>query len=218
MNNTNDDKSATTDYNEKDPEPVVKTLFRGNGIEAPQVMATVTVNRYKALVLNTDKMFIADIDKLKQPLETASSSYFDTLNLNYRDLPSIEDLSFRVYRTFAGYRLLLTSDVSWGLINIALLDHFLSDPKYVAMCQVQKCYRARLSPKPWRLGIVKPESTINYTLPKQRVCKLVAVLGSGYIHPHLSQLVHYHDKKTKALLPQDNPSTYASQQERNCFV
>jgi len=216
MNSMNEDKSATTGYNEKDPEPVVKTLFRGNGIEAPQVMATVTVNRYKALVLNTDKMFIADIDKLKQPyLNDKSSSYFDTLNLNYRDLPNRGDLSFRVYRTFAGYRLLLTSEVSSG-VDVSLLNHFLSDPKYVAMCQVQKCYRARLSPKPWRLEILKPENTVNYTLPNQRVCKLVTVLGSGYIHPHLSQLVHYHDKKTRALLPQD--TTYASQQKRDCFV
>lgn len=59
----------------------------------------------------------------------------------------------RAYRTAAGLRLLLTrppmdpaSDESG-----AVLARFGADPAYAALCRAQESYRARLTPKPWRM-------------------------------------------------------------------
>ncbi len=65
------------------------------------------------------------------------------------------DVSFRVYRTHSGYRLLfqhkamLASDETFWKMVAPLRP----DPLYVRMCQLQSCFRARLSPKPWRINL-----------------------------------------------------------------
>lgn len=61
----------------------------------------------------------------------------------------------RVYRTPAGLRLLAphaTCDPRGGETTafFACVD---SDPLYRVMCQKQACFRARVSAKPWRIGI-----------------------------------------------------------------
>ena len=71
------------------------------------------------------------------------------------------DWHLRLYRTPAGYRVLVmhrtfdpTADEAF-----VFLDRIGSDPLYVRMCRNQKCFRARLSPKPWRIGMadhIKP--------------------------------------------------------------
>ena len=56
---------------------------------------------------------------------------------------------FRIYRTRAGFRLLVTSgtfDPS-AAETLALLKEFGSDPLYIRLCKAQECFRARL----WQL-------------------------------------------------------------------
>lgn len=65
------------------------------------------------------------------------------------------DLGIHVHRTFGGYRVLVSGS---GLLPedpaaIALLEELGSDPLYVRLCRAQRSFRARLSPKPWRVGI-----------------------------------------------------------------
>ena len=61
----------------------------------------------------------------------------------------------RVYRTPAGLRLLATH----GSLNPrseeteAFFAVVSADPMYRLMCRKQACFRARVSPKPWRIGI-----------------------------------------------------------------
>lgn len=63
----------------------------------------------------------------------------------------------RLYQTPAGFRLvamhrLFKSDEP----EVAqFFDAIGSDPIYVEMCKRQKCFRARVSPKPWRIGIAQ---------------------------------------------------------------
>ena len=65
------------------------------------------------------------------------------------------DWHLRVYRTPAGLRVLAMhrtfqpDDADAALLFSALqADHL-----YTVMCKVQHCFRARLTPKPWRIGI-----------------------------------------------------------------
>jgi hypothetical protein len=61
----------------------------------------------------------------------------------------------RVYKTFGGARVLLmhqTFDPRSNEIS-ACFDALRADRLYVVMCQKQQCFRARVSAKPWRIGI-----------------------------------------------------------------
>ncbi len=65
------------------------------------------------------------------------------------------DWHLRVYRTPAGLRVLAMhrtfqpqDDEAAMLFSALQADHL-----YTVMCKVQHCFRARLTPKPWRIGI-----------------------------------------------------------------
>lgn len=65
------------------------------------------------------------------------------------------DWGLDVYRTPAGLRVLATHatfDPADPEVT-ACFDALGADPVYVAMCRNQQCFRARLGPKPWRIGI-----------------------------------------------------------------
>lgn len=61
----------------------------------------------------------------------------------------------RVYRTPNGYRILAMHDTFDPAGDEAqdFMKNIGGDPLYALMCRNQKCFRARLSPKPWRIGI-----------------------------------------------------------------
>jgi hypothetical protein len=65
------------------------------------------------------------------------------------------ELHFRLYRTPLGYRVLLMNETYCPANDSALklLKDLQSDSIYIQMCKNQNCFRARVSPKPWRIGI-----------------------------------------------------------------
>lgn len=71
------------------------------------------------------------------------------------------ELHFRIYRTPLGFRVLLMNDTYCPTSDSALelLEDLQSDRIYIQMCKNQNCFRARVSPKPWRIGIerLKPQ-------------------------------------------------------------
>ncbi len=94
-----------------------------------------------------------------------------------------------------------------------------SDPRYVRMCLRQQCFRARCSPKPWRVGIgahLKPRPgtwPINpERMPERQAwveryqhaaagyasCRYLESLGSGVIHPAARAVQELHDKLSRA--------------------
>jgi hypothetical protein len=95
-----------------------------------------------------------------------------------------------------------------------MLRAFESDPLYVRLCQAQACFRARLTPKPWRCGMNTPPSRypwenydaeFRYREWEQRyerasaqysVCKLVKQLGPQEIHPDVAPILALHDRLT----------------------
>lgn len=65
------------------------------------------------------------------------------------------DWHLRLYRTPAGLRL-LAMHRGFDAREPAVADFFKAlgvDPLYALMCHNQRCFRARVSPKPWRIGI-----------------------------------------------------------------
>ena len=146
------------------PEPVLREFDGGQNRHA-----IVTRNAYGALVLNTDRMMFADIDRKtaspakgglfsswfgKSKPETVSDPLIDAM----RAVTDRHELAARLYETAAGYRLIVTSAPFQAGSTEAevLLAEFHSDPLYVRLCRMQESFRARLTPKPWRCHFHAP--------------------------------------------------------------
>jgi hypothetical protein len=138
-----------------------------------------------------------------------------------RFLRTRPDWSVHVYRTPAGLRLLATHRLfdPRGAEVAACFKELRTDPVYVAMCLNQHCFRARVSAKPWRIGIkgrltprrgvwpVSPER-----LPQRRTwleqydraaaefaaCRFVESLGSGVSAPPVRPVQQLHDELCRA--------------------
>jgi hypothetical protein len=127
------------------------------------------------------------------------------------------DWNVRVYRTPAGLRVLAMHQ-TFEPHDPAVADCFRDlqvDLIYVQMCQKQNCFRARVSGKPWRMGIddrlrprpgtwpVKPEylpqreAWVDKYEEKAReyaACVFLESLGSGTIHPEARHVQELHDE------------------------
>jgi hypothetical protein len=194
--------------------------------------AVITRNAYGSLVLNTAKVLFADIDTPKQKnlaggLGKLIGGLFGKKQSEPEPVDPIiarveqffnesRDLGARLYRTAAGYRCLITSHVfdPLGQETCDLLTALGSDPLYIKLCSVQECFRARLSPKPWRCGMGNPphrfpwddaekeaamrawESQYNAAAQSYGICELVSSLGNEEIHPQVAPLVKLHDGMT----------------------
>lgn len=120
----------------------------------------ITRNGYGALCLNTPNVLFADID-----LATGAIGFLKRLfggNPEAAARKKIQqfaqhhpDWHLRLYRTPAGFRLLAlhrTFDPAEPAAT-ELFNAIGTDPIFVKMCTRQRCFRARVSPKPWRIGI-----------------------------------------------------------------
>jgi hypothetical protein len=131
------------------------------------------------------------------------------------------DWSLRCYRTFAGWRLLVTHgtfDPVSDQVREALTA-FDSDRKYIELTRVQQCFRARLTPKPWRCDIPLPIrifpredaslqrghaqwlASYERACARFATCRYVTTLGSGDTCPAAETAVMWHDRVTKVTEP-----------------
>ena len=142
-------------------------------------------------------------------------------NRIYRFLAKYPEWNLRLYRTPAGMRVLAThtlfspSDPKVGECFRAL-D---TDPAYAAMCLNQQCFRARVSAKPWRIGIqdhLRPRPGVWPVAPERlplrnswlaryekvassyAACIFLESLGSGAVHPEARFVQELHDKLCNA--------------------
>ncbi len=123
----------------------------------------------------------------------------------------------RVYRTPAGFRLLAmhsTFDPS-GPETQQFFEHMDVDPRYRNLCRIQRCFRARVSPKPWRIGLedrIVPRPGVWPPPPEvldrreqwirryeeaaqgYAACELLTELGSGRVHPTCRDVQELHDR------------------------
>jgi hypothetical protein len=131
------------------------------------------------------------------------------------------DWRVRVYRTPAGLRLLALHrlfDPREPEVE-ACFDALGVDPVFVRMCRNQNCFRARISPKPWRMGLPRmrpPYSAVwrpeHAELPARRQwievyerearayasCRYVETLGNGRSDPDVEAVRELHDAFCRA--------------------
>jgi len=196
-----------------------------------QVRAVLSRNRYGAVILNAEELFFADLDLepprlwdrllhlFGRPLPDREAAAMATLSEFCRANPQWH---FRVYRTFNGLRLMAphAPQDPESASTQAIQKQLGSDRLFVRLCRCQKSFRARLSPKPWRIGIPRPEPfpredagtearfrawLTGYQLASEphATCRFLKALGSGCIDPRFRELVRLHDDWTRAstLLP-----------------
>ncbi|MEM9403541.1 MAG: hypothetical protein AAGA44_13775 [Pseudomonadota bacterium] len=95
------------------------------------------------------RLIMLGLDYLRSsPVERALRRIEATARANSRWI-------LRVYRTPNGFRVLAMHDTydPRGKKTHDFMKAIGTDPVYMQMCLKQKCFRARLSPKPWRIGI-----------------------------------------------------------------
>ena len=189
----------------------------------PGAEALISRNAYGALVLNTARVFFADIDLPepssggllsglfgKKPADPAEAALARLRQWQARQ----PDWALRVYRTKAGLRLLATHDGfdPTSSATQGLLASLGSDPLYTTLCRVQACFRARLTPKPWRVGLKAPSwrfpfetpasearfqawlQTYNAKAPAYAVCRLLAELGQRRLTTEAAAVLAVHDR------------------------
>lgn len=187
--------------------------------------ALLTRNSYGSLVLNTTRLMFVDVDvpavragfnlnflfgRGVKPLDTELERLRDVLR------PSTG--SFRVYRTAGGYRLLATDRLyaPGSSESESLMRQVGADPAFVLLCRIQESFRARLTPKPWRVGQPAPPGDFpregadlerafeqwlekyNRAAGSKATCQLIETIGSGTIHSDFTHIVQLHDERTRA--------------------
>lgn len=188
-------------------EPVVQEIsFEG------QQQGVITRNRYGCLVLNCDRMMIVDVDiaapgqdKIQDcvPSSQVALGQEQAIAAVESLVQQFPQLGFRVYRTRNGLRHLCTTQLFDPLDSAThrIMSSLYVDPLYLKLCRFQACFRARLTPKPWRVddeyeerfvydrmtGLVLPHSSA------YAVCHLIEVLGNSETLPQFEPLLQTHD-------------------------
>ncbi len=227
---------SSYDYSDRPlREEIVDSMRQGD-----KDLAVITRNRYGALVLNTASVLFVDIDFPRIEPEGLLDAILLSLSgsrrksrrsaIAERTLESVRDWSqrhsnhaFRIYRTFAGLRLLFVDslyDPSSEQVS-RILDELDSDPLYRTLTAKQECFRARLTPKPWRCKAHVPpnqypwaderderlyrdwEDRYAQATETYKVCELLETYGSPTSNSEIEAVQQIHDQL--ACPDQDKP-------------
>lgn len=131
------------------------------------------------------------------------------------------DWSLRLYQTPGGLRLLATHQ-PFDPSSPEVQEFFAAigaDPVYVRMCTNQKCFRAWLTGKPWRMGIsshLRPQPGVwpvhpdrlplrlqwvehyESLAPGFAACRFLESLGPRPVHDDLREVIALHDRLSRA--------------------
>lgn len=194
-----------------------------------ETTAALTRNRYGALVLNAARLAMADIDLPEPKVPSLLGRLFgrkpeqparDPVDSAIRSVEALinsrKGAAARVYRTKMGVRVLFTDTPRDVASAIPMLEEVGTDPVYVRLCESQQCFRARLTPKPWRCGHRPANLSFPFPTPagQQRfqqwdadykvksqgyaTAKFLRVLGNPTVHAEFTRLVAIHDQWSKA--------------------
>jgi hypothetical protein len=196
--------------------------------------AAVTRNGYGSLVLNAARALFIDLDfPIVSPWEGLKYSFAKLFNKSMQSPDSLREddarrrlerfasehpgWGIRIYRTFAGLRGLATHDLfdPASDATLAVLQSLRADPLYVRLCKSQECFRARLTPKPWRCGHYvnrtawpresedaqrRFDEWLSTYMSRQAgyaTCRYLGTVGSTTIHPEIATIIEVHDKITR---------------------
>lgn len=193
-------------------EPVLEQLDENN---------IVTRNRYGVKVLNSTSVCFVDVDEYPLSLGDSLRALFgrktspeEKLIEKLRSLCAAdESLGVRLYRTRQGWRVMMSgrgiAPDSERMNELFAALH--ADCLYASLCKRQKCWRARLTPKPYRVGVTgypAPMDSESASSPKilewlqryesacagKAVCRLVESMGRKIT----GNVVELHDAETAA--------------------
>lgn len=148
-------------------------------------------------VMNSSRALFGDIDARTEEWETI---------IERAEITAInEGLTFRIYRTYAGMRLIEIGQkhIAASDQTILLLRRLGCDDKFVICTQRDNNFRARLTPKPWRaearqVYFGRPEvSPYDYLAsPRWRTAEYISTIGLPVIDidPDIDRIVEIHDQ------------------------
>lgn len=194
--------------------------------------AVITRNSYGCLVLNTVGLLFVDVD-------TPSGSFGDWFRSLFGKKPLDPQTAleqrlraraeqwvaeqpawrWRLYRTAAGVRLVATHRelAPEDPAVQQAFDAFGADRLYRRLCQHQRCFRARLTPKPWRCEVsTKPprwpwadeseqaafrDWEAEYLRRSLRfaTCRFLGEAGTAPVGPGIAEIMALHDEGTQAM-------------------
>ena len=200
-------------------EPVIDEIYEGDHLSA-----AITRNSYGALILNTADVMFIDIDAptgmvgwlgsvLKGRNQAVELAQQTAAQLNEL-VDSDRILGFRLYQTAAGLRVLATGRTYNPASDEtdALMKSLKADKQYIQLCRTQACFRARLTPKPWRCGIPRPPVTFPYNDESRQqqfdtwlqsyekhasgyaTCKLISHIGNEAVPDNIRPILTWHDE------------------------
>jgi hypothetical protein len=207
----NGEKDLFADYEAEIREEIIEELDPRN---------VVTRNRYGALVLNAERTLIIDIDEARYEFMDKLKGHIGgewkkkkILEMIEQKAPGYRGLVFRVYETTNGFRVVVTGrDFDARAPEVAnIMKDFNADALYAALCKKQNCFRARLTPKPYRIKckghkVVYPRDAAqeaalqawvkdyDYLAQNFGVCKFIKAIGGE----GRNAVVDYHDRATRA--------------------
>lgn len=181
--------------------------------------SAITRNRYGASVLNTEHMMILDIDKpklsigglfKKKDAQSDKTRIFDMVR-KLAATPKYKEYGYRLYETYQGARVIVLGKEfnPRDRATKTMMDEFNCDPLYTFLCVKQGCYRARLTPKPYRMKMrgykVKfpregDDSEFQQWLSQYEwnsrsfnVCRFIEQIG---VNHSLNDVIRLHDEMT----------------------
>ena len=181
----------------------------------------ITRNRYGAQVLNVERLLILDIDKPKASFGDVFKKkdpgqdkrrIFDMVR-KLASTPKYQEYGFRLYETYQGARVIvLGKDFEpQDRETRKTMSEFNCDRLYMTLCQKQRCFRARLTPKPQRMNMPRykvqfPRSGDDVELQQWladyeresrhfNVCKFIEQVGARH---SINDVVRLHDEITGA--------------------
>jgi len=189
-------------------------------IGEPDAEIGLTRNRMGCVVVNAARAMFVDVD-----LKPESVGFISRLFGAKPKDPEAEALGklrawvgshpgsgARVYRTAGGLRYLFThAPTPPDAAALTCMTELGADPLYVTLCRTQECFRARLTPKPWRIGVEMipcdyPRATpaieamfrewlADYDAKAANfaTCHLLEIVGNRDVAPELQSVIEGHD-------------------------
>ncbi len=204
-------------------------------------IAVITRNSYGSKIINCPEVMFVDIDtegddwgswghlenggclglflpsrtKEPAPRPEPSQAKLDALARVQSYVDSNSGTGFRIYETTRGLRLIATDQLYEPASDdaMAVMKTLHSDELYMRLCRVQKCFRARLTPKPWRVGVPSPPFQRAWGGPGQpnpgydswledyenmsksyQTCHFMEKIGLEAPDPAIKEVVRVHDE------------------------